>query len=141
MELNGLNKSKYFNKESKSFNSGNQFKSLVGGVCIGYSVTVIIFIFYSILLTYTNISDKGMDVIVILTTILSVIVAGYDSARNSENKGLLWGVISGFIYAFVLIIISSLIDGNITFDSDTVVTILVALASGGIGGVIGINKN
>ncbi len=126
------------NKES--FDATNQFKFLVGGVCIGYSITIIIFIFYAILLTYSNVSDKGMDIIVILTTVISVIVAGYDSTKNARSKGLLWGVLAGMLYAVILILISTLIDGKLTFNADTIVTILVAIASGGIGGVIGINK-
>ncbi len=118
----------------------NQFKSLVGGVCIGYSITIIVFIIYAILLTYSNLSDKGMDVVVILTTIISVIIAGFDSTKNAQSKGLLWGVLAGLIYSFILIVISSLIDGNFALDTETIITLLVAMASGGIGGIIGINK-
>ncbi len=117
-----------------------QLKALIGGVCIGYSITVIIFILYAIILTYTNISDKGLDVIVILTTILSVIVAGYDSVKNSASKGLLWGVLAGLLYSIILVVISTLIDGNLVLNGETIITIAVATASGGIGGVIGINK-
>ncbi len=136
MNINSASKESFVRDESPL----NQLKALVGGVCIGYSVTIIIFIFYAILLTYTNISDKGMDVIVILTTILSVIIAGYDSTKNASSKGLMWGVLAGILYCAILIFISTLMDGKLTFDAETIITILVSMASGGIGGVIGINK-
>ncbi len=118
----------------------SQLKALMGGVCVGYCITVILFIFYAILLTYTNLSDKGMDVVVILTTILSVAVAGFDSTKQAESKGLLWGVLAGVIYALILIIISGLIDGDFSLNPDLIVTLLVSMASGGIGGIIGVNR-
>lgn len=119
----------------------SQLKCLVSGVCIGYAITVIIFIFYAILLTYTNLSDRGMDVVVILTTVFSVMIAGYDTTKNANSKGLLFGVLSGLMYCAILIFVSTLIDGKLTFDAETIITILVACAAGGIGGIIGINKN
>ncbi len=141
MEIENFGKNKFARKEkSQVINENNQFKSLVGGVCIGYSITVIVFIIYAILLTYSNVSDKGMDVVVIITTIVSVMIAGYDCTKNSKSKGLLWGVLAGLLYSVILLIVSSLIDGEITFDGETIITILVAMASGGIGGVFGINK-
>ncbi len=118
-----------------------QFKPLIGGVCIGYSVTIIIFILYAVILTYTNVTDKGLDIIVILTTILSVAIAGYDSAKTQSKNGLIFGILAGLLYAIILIIVSTLIDGKLTFDFETIITILVSVASGGIGGIIGINKN
>ncbi len=118
-----------------------QIKSLFGGVLIGYCFTTIVFILYAIILTYTNLSEKGLDVIVILTTILSVAIAGYDSTKNHTKNGLFFGVLAGFIYAIILVIISILINGTLSLTFDTIITILVSIASGGIGGIIGINKN
>lgn len=120
--------------------SNNQLKALFGGVCIGYSITVIIFILYAILLTYTNISDKNMDIVVVIATIISVAIAGYDSTKQSESKGLFWGILAGIIYFTILALISVLIYGNFSFNSDKIVTLLVSMASGGMGGVVGINK-
>lgn len=141
MDLKAINKRKIQTKEKDyTLAPKSQLKALVGGVCIGYSITVIIFILYATLLTYTNISDSNMDIVVILTTILSVVIAGYDSTRQSESKGLLWGIIAGLLYAVILIIISGLIDGNFAITAETIITILVSIASGGIGGVLGVNK-
>lgn len=140
MDIKSLGKDKSVKRETNYVTEKNQLKALVGGVCIGYSITVIVFIVYAMILTYTNISDKGMDIVVILTTIISVIIAGFDSTKNANSKGLLWGVLAGLLYSSILVIISSLLDGSFTFSPDTIVTILVAMASGGIGGVIGINK-
>lgn len=138
-KLNFARKSQ--NKGSEDIKTiGNQFKCLIGGVSIGYAITVIIFIFYAILLTYTNLSDKNMDIVVIITTVLSVMIAGFDTTKNANSKGLMWGVLAGLLYAMILLFVSTLIDGKMIFDAETIITFLVAMASGGIGGIIGINK-
>lgn len=127
-------------KETYANPFANQIKCLLGGVSVGYAITIIVFIAYAIMLTYTNLSDKGMDVVVILTTVISVMIAGFDTTKNAEKGGLIWGVFAGIVYCVILIFISTLIDGKLILDAETFITILVAMASGGIGGIFGINK-
>lgn len=108
---------------------------------ISMAITLIVFIIYAILLTYTNVSEKNINTVAILCTVLSTAVAGFDCARGIKSRGLLWGILSGGIYAIIIFIIGIASgEGGFSFTGRSAVTIIVALAGGGIGGIFGVNK-
>jgi putative membrane protein (TIGR04086 family) len=113
--------------------------SLVSGVLVGYAITCIIFLAYSMLITYTSLSEDNMSLVVAGVTLVSVIVAGFDAARGADNKGWLWGILAGLVYAVILLIIMALVLRGLTFDSHIVTILVLSIAGGGLGGVIGIN--
>ena len=123
--------------EVKTENS--RLSSLVSGVLVGYAITCIIFLGYSILITYTSMTDEKMPLVVAGATLISVIVAGFDAAKGAANKGWFWGIIAGLIYAVILMVIMTLVLKNFSVDSRTVTVLVLSLAGGGLGGVIGIN--
>lgn len=117
----------------------NPIITLISGVAIGYAVTAIIFIGYAILLTYSDITDRHTELIVTLTTLFSVIVAGFDSGKNAKYKGWLWGIISGLLYAIIIVLIGFFASLNYTIDGKTYAVFAVSIAGGGLGGILGIN--
>ncbi len=116
-----------------------QFKMLVTGVLVGYAITVIIFLGYSMLITYTSMSEKNMPIVVAVTTLLSVIVAGFDAAHGAEHRGWLWGMGAGLVYVIILAVIMMVALKGFAFDSQTLTVIILSVAGGGLGGVLGIN--
>lgn len=116
-----------------------QAKSLFTGVVIGYAITCLVFISYALLLTYTAITEENISLVVTLTTIVSVLVAGFDAARGASSKGWLWGIVAGFSYAVILVGIMSWIQQSLILDSRAITLLILSLAGGGLGGVIGIN--
>ncbi len=116
-----------------------QLKMLVMGVLVGYAITVIIFLGYSMLITYTEMSEKNLPVVVAVTTLLSVIVAGFDAARGAEHKGWLWGMGAGLVYVLVMALIMTVVLRGFTMDSRTLTVAILSIAGGGLGGVLGIN--
>lgn len=113
--------------------------SLLSGVIIGYAVTAIIFIGYAIVLTYSDITDRNTDLIVTLATLISVIIAGFDTGKNAKYKGWLWGVIAGLLYAIIMVLLGFFISEGYTIDGKTYATLAISLAGGGLGGILGIN--
>ncbi len=111
----------------------------IGGVGIAYAITCIVFIAYALLLTYSNISEKYIPVVVIVTCIISVMVAGFDAAKSAESKGWLWGIIAGLIYVSILILIGLWVKKDIAFEAKAVTLLIISLAGGGLGGMFGIN--
>ena len=81
-----------------------------------------------------------IPVVAIICTAISCVAGGIAASSSMENKGLLWGALTGALYAAILIVI------NITAGSESagimgkVTTAVCAMASGGIGGIIGINR-
>lgn len=116
-----------------------QAKSLFSGVMIGYAITCLVFITYAILLTYTDMTETNISLVVTITSIVSVLVAGFDSARGATSKGWLWGLIAGLIYGIILVAIMTWIEKRLIIDSRTISLLILSLAGGGLGGVIGIN--
>jgi putative membrane protein (TIGR04086 family) len=117
----------------------SRFMSLVQGVLVGYAITVIIFLAYSLLITYTSMPDDKTPIVVAGATLVSVILAGFDAARGADAKGGLWGIMAGLIYAVILVALMTIVLKEFAYDSRTVTLLLLSLAGGGLGGVIGIN--
>lgn len=114
-------------------------KSLFSGVMIGYAITIIVFISYAILLTHTSMSENNISLVVNITSIISVLVAGFDAARTQSKKGWLWGICAGFMYGVLLICIMIFFNGGMISIPRVVSLLALSLAGGGLGGVIGIN--
>lgn len=113
--------------------------ALASGILMACAVTIIVFIGYSLLITYSGVTEKNIPVVVVITSIASVIIAGFDAARGAEKNGWLWGIVAGVIYAVILLLVGFAVSKGIRFDSRTVTLLAVSIAGGGLGGVLGIN--
>ncbi|MCL2187455.1 MAG: TIGR04086 family membrane protein [Defluviitaleaceae bacterium] len=114
-------------------------KHLVIGVLMGFAITAIVFLGYAMLITYTDMSERSLHTVVVVTTVLSVLVAGFDAARAAPYKGWLWGMGAGFLYIAVLALIMVIMLPNIAIDGRTILTLALAILGGGLGGILGIN--
>ncbi len=114
--------------------------SVLKGLGLSYIFTCIVFVICAFILTYTDVSMGCIPVVAIICTAISCVIGGMVVSSSMENKGLLWGAVTGALYAAILIVI------NITAGSESagimgkVTTAVCAMASGGIGGIIGINR-
>lgn len=120
-------------------NNINVFPNMLKGVGVGYGITAAVFIIYAILLTYTEITEKHTQLVVMLTTVISVAAAGFITAKGAEKKGWLYGMLSGFLYAVIMIMLGVIIAPEIKFGTKTVMELALSFAGGGLGGIIGIN--
>jgi putative membrane protein (TIGR04086 family) len=82
-----------------------------------------------------------MPLVVTVTCLIAVIVAGFDAAKGAESRGWLWGITAGFVYAVILAVIGVWLNKGFVVDSRTVTLGILSLAGGGFGGVFGINVN
>ena len=114
-------------------------KSLFSGVMISYALTLLIFIIYAILLTYTRLSENNIPLITTIICVVSALVAGFDAVKGVTKKGWLWGLCAGLLYAILLIGLISFMQGAVVLNSRIFSLIAISLAGGGLGGVIGIN--
>ena len=118
---------------------GKQIKALVIGVLVGYAITCIVFLGYSMLITYTGMTERNLPMVVAITTLLSVMVAGFDAAKGADNRGWLWGMGAGLVYILILTGLMTGVLQRFAVDTRTVTSIVLALAGGGMGGILGIN--
>ena len=119
--------------------SKTQIKHLTVGVLMAYAITAIVFLGYAMLITYTAMSEKSLPTVVAITTVLSVMVAGFDAARGAEGRGWLWGMIAGLVYVLILVAIVLVTLPAFSADMRTVMVCVLGIAGGGLGGILGIN--
>jgi len=116
-----------------------QIKALVIGVLVAYAITCIVFLAYSMLITYADMTERNLPMVVAVTTLLSVMVAGFDAAKGAENRGWLWGMAAGLVYILILTVLMMGVLQRFAVDTRTITTFVLAIAGGGMGGILGIN--
>ncbi len=109
------------------------------GVAMAFAVTWIVFIIYALLLTYTSVTEKGIPAVVMITTIISTLIAGFDAAKGARSKGWMWGMGAGLIYAMILLVIGTWITKRFAMDRTAITSLITCIGGGGLGGMIGIN--
>lgn len=127
-------------KHNNAEENRSPIKAMMLGVGMGYILTFIVFIIYCILITYTGITEKNIQVVVLCTVVMSVLIAGFKTARAADTKGWLWGICSGVIYVLIMIIIGYCFTQDYAIGSKTGMLLILSIAGGGLGGVVGINK-
>ena len=118
---------------------GTPIKALLVGTLIAYAITCIALIVTAILLTYTNLPETTVPLIMAITCVVSVFVSGFDAGRASAEKGWLWGLAAGGIYAFLLLCVLIWVAGTFSPDTRKITLLLLSIAGGGLGGMVGIN--
>lgn len=121
--------------EEKSIN----IKSIIRAVGIGIITTIILLFIYSIILTYTNVSETTMPTVVIIITGISILIASQLTTKKLKKNGIINGSFVGFIYIVGIYIISSIITGNFGFNLSAIIMCIVGIMMGAVGGIIGIN--
>ena len=131
-------------KNNKKVNNDEKQKdsivSLTKGVIFSYLITAIVFIVYGILLTYTETTEKNIQIVVMITTVVSVLIGGIISSKGVSKRGLMFGMLVGIIYSIIMIMISFCILPTIKITSKMIMIIILSISAGGIGGIIGINS-
>lgn len=114
---------------------GIVFKSIV----LAYVITLITFLVFAIVITYSNFPENSIPTVVVVTTVLSIVFAGMKVAARARTKGWLNGAIAGAIYMILLYFISALALTGFVLDRYVVYMLFLGMFSGAFGGIIGIN--
>lgn len=125
-------------KETKG--SLGRVASVLKGTALAFVVTCVVFVVYALLLTYTDISEQYISLVAIISAAVSCALGGFVSAKEMETRGIVWGVLTGILYAVILFIINRLAGAEQTGLMPKITMLVCTMASGGIGGILGINK-
>ena len=113
--------------------------ALLTGTLVAYAITCIFFIICALLLRYTPMTEENVPLIVTVSCVASVAFSGFDAARAAGNRGWLWGLVAGAIYALILMCIGAWAIQGYTIDLRGATIIALCLAGGGLGGIFGVN--
>ncbi len=120
-------------------------KSLIKGINIAKSltlsfiITLVLIIVVSLLLTYTSLKESRIPLLNTIVMIISITIGSIYMAINMEENGWLYGGIVGALYFIVLVLLNYLFIKPFVFDIYSLSKFFIALVTGIIGGVIGIN--
>ena len=113
--------------------------SMVKGIAIAYLVTIPLFVIFAFFLSHMDFPEKFLPSAVIITTLVSIIVAGWSSTSRIKSKGWLNGGIIGFMYMGILFLASSLAYRDYTINRHVIIMLIIGVITGSIGGILGIN--
>lgn len=121
--------------------SSNKFiKKIFKGVLISLVVSFVLLAIFAIILTYTSVSENTIVPVIIVVTGISILVGTILESRKIVKNGIGLGGIIGLVYVLILYIISSLLNADFSINMQSFILILVAIFSGMIGGIIGVNN-
>lgn len=121
-------------------NISRNFANIIRGVIISIIFTLILLFIFSLLLTYTTISENFIAPVIIVTTAISIFIGSSIGCLKSNKNGLFNGAMIGGIYLLSLYIISGILSKNFNLNIQSIIIIISGMICGMIGGIIGVNK-
>ena len=120
--------------------NGNNIKRIIKGSIFSIVITLIGLLVYSIILSYTSISESTMPATIIIITAGSILIGSTISTSNIKKNGIVNGVLVGIIYIAIIYLISSIVTGNFLLNTNSIIMVIASVLTGALGGIIGVNK-
>ncbi len=121
-------------------NTSKNYLYILKGVIISIIFTLIFLFIFSIVLTYTNMSEKFINPTIIVITAISILIGSSIGNLKVKRNGLLNGAIIGAMYLIFIYFVSSILSGNFSVTLESIIMIIAGMIFGMIGGIIGVNK-
>lgn len=121
-------------------NISRNFINIIKGVIISIIFTLIALFIFSIILTYTNVSEQFITPVIIVTTAISIFIGSSIGNLKMNKNGLLNGALIGGIYLISLYLLSGIINKNFSINMHSLIIIISGMVCGMVGGIIGVNK-
>lgn len=116
------------------------FKGIFIGTLIAVVMSIIFILALTLWLCYGNLKESTVPSILLVISGISVATGAFLLARNITAGGLINGFLLSFFYLVILFVSSRFVGGTLVFDSSNIFRIIIILASGMLGGVLGINS-
>lgn len=127
------------NVSMNKINLNNNIVKVIKGSIISFLISVILLFIFASLLVYTNIQENTIKPVVIIISIISILIGSSLSSIKIKRKGIINGAFVGIIYIGTIYILSSISFVGFSMNLYSIVMVLGAIASGMIGGIIGVN--
>ncbi len=115
------------------------FKKIIKGTVIALLASFIFMVILAVVVYFSNVQEKTLGAMVFGAMAISVFLGAYFLARSIESGGLLNGLTLGICYFAVILALSLAVNGNVSLSASNFLRLLSCLASGALGGVLGIN--
>lgn len=125
--------------ETQNTNNKNSFMNVFKGLALSFIFTLILLFLFSIILTYTNISEDTIAPVTIIITIISILMGASIGTSKIKKNGIVFGGIIGLIYIITLYLISSIVETGFSLNMYSIIMIILSIIAGMIGGIVGVN--
>lgn len=119
--------------------SNGKIKYFLKGLLIAFILTIIMIVIFSFLLRFTSIRENKIPLFNNIVMIISIVVASAYVATKAKEKGWLNGALIGLGYYIILLVLNLIFIKPFAFDLVSFSKIVMAVITGIIGGMIGIN--
>ncbi|MBR3254739.1 MAG: TIGR04086 family membrane protein [Clostridia bacterium] len=118
----------------------NEIVHIVKGVGISLISSLLLLIIFATILTFTNIPESVVSPVIIILTAISILFGSSITNMKIRKNGLLNGGIIGGIYMLTIYLISSILNWDFSLNLEALIFMVVGIAFGLLGGIIGVNK-
>ncbi|AFK86694.1 MULTISPECIES: TIGR04086 family membrane protein [Thermoanaerobacterium] len=128
--------------KSKTQNYNDRVLNIPGiivGLLVSYIITLLFFIIYALVLTYTPLSELTLPTLTMLITIIGIVLSGAIAARNTRSKGWLNGGLAGLLYVLLMLFLGVYFVKEAGINAGIALKLIWGVVLGAIGGMIGIN--
>lgn len=115
-------------------------KNIFQGVFIAFIATFVLLLIFSIILTYTDVSENTINPVIIVVTCISILIGSSIGNMKIKKNGLLNGALIGGIYILSIYLISSLLNWRFYLNIQGIIMIVLGMIFGVLGGIVGVNK-
>ena len=115
-------------------------KNIFKGIGISMTFTFVCLLIFSILLTYTNISENTITPVILVVTGISILIGSSIGNTKIKKNGILNGAFIGGGYILILYLISSTLNARFNLNLQSIIMIAVGVVFGILGGIIGVNR-
>lgn len=117
----------------------NKYMKILKGLLISFVITLIGIFIFSLILTYSNISESTIPMVIIAISFVSILIGSTISTRKVRKNGMINGGLIGGIYILMLYLISSIVNTGFNVNIYTIFMIVLGILAGLVGGILGIN--
>ncbi|MBR6504699.1 MAG: TIGR04086 family membrane protein [Clostridia bacterium] len=101
--------------------------------------TLILLFAYSILLSYSSISETTIPIAIIAISSISILTFSIICMLKIKNNGIINGGIIGLFYMLIIYLLSSIVQTGFGLNLNSIIMIISGVICGMLGGIIGVN--
>lgn len=118
---------------------GGMALSLLKGVIISLSISLVSILVFAFILKFTNISDSFITPINQIIKGLSIFLGTFLGLKKEKKMGLISGLLIGMIYTLLAFVIFSALNGSFVFSRTLITDFCFGGIIGAICGIICVN--